>query len=296
MALKDKLKKTSYNRGFVAGRSISVLMLGESRWLSDIELLLEDRWPNLVLVTEETEVSAALQKRSPKIAVLEKGLWGDSELRLIESVLPTQVKRIVVTPEVKDEIGWRKLLKRLCQLNASGAVLDTPADQAAQEIESLLDGLVNSGSIDMGEAFTVIKCAFEGFRLSSQTSLEGLMSVYKLLLSQFALEYDVLSAALLLGKSYAMWKTPRDASNEISTAYSELESLVKDNEAGMVFSLLATLDRHLASGATLSNEEWEKLVNEAGAGKIAARKLIGLFDAIVPLLASVTPTKLLRVA
>lgn len=269
-----KLRKVTYSRATESGHLSRIFFAGDSQWCRDLELLLEDTWKNFTRPNNIGEFAAMAAANPPSLAVIHKDAYGETARRILETGVPKGVAKILVTDNVEDQLGWRRLTIEACSLGVSALALSSQTSDAAAELSQVLSGMLSVGLVGYSVDFDTIRKAMPGFELIASTHQPAFMPVFRQILSCFTFDPIAVSAANLLGETYRQWRSPKSISSDLHLAYQRVEQLLDGTPLLALLNLAVKTQEIYAQKADIEEDTWQKLVTEAGIGRLAARKLV----------------------
>lgn len=277
-------ENVTVSRATASARRLGVLLIGNSRLSSDIELLLENKWSGLKLATTPSEVTQFAREGAPKVIIAEHDCLGGQELRVLESQLRHLPKRVLlVTDDISSAV--RQMSCRRAAVHGIH-VLEVSASpsEAAEAINSFLDGVVDMGVGETTPSIDRLKAANHGFLAASSKDGRSwehgrsriLVELSRQLLSRFSLSPDVAVASLVLAELFDFLRATEGNLGEDLQKDIELLRAHADSD-GVPTTKLVELASHareyMRQGGCLPQAEWEKALTNLGLGRLAQRHL-----------------------
>ncbi len=272
----SQLKRSNvvYTRTYENSKKLEILFIGETKMLTDIELLLEDNWTGILTATSEEDALSQIQNYHPRVCVFEYGVFSGSEIRLVETIVPASVTSIVVTNRVTDQLAWKRVSRQIGKTGGLSIELSEEPSEAAKELEEVISGLARRIEVGLDEDIRNIKTASEGFKIGNDQLSSIDSDMVRFLFSQVVLDPVVLNSAVLLAETVDLWKSPKLANSNLSFSYHQLEQRVAGTPAEAILKLVCLMISLERQGKSPTEEEWKKMVKEAGCGKLLERQLV----------------------
>lgn len=288
-----KPQRVTFSRAFERGRSLRTLLVGSSRILRDVELILEDHWRNLAIATSNDEMDRLIASIRPSVALIEWDAFEGAVDRLLETSLKVVSKRIVLITQETTAQTRRHLEHRALLYDYSIFEISSDSKPAAQSIDGMLKSLVDLGVGRPSDLFNRVQTATSGFfaginyarNPAYQREAASLVILSRLLFSKLALDVEQLEAATLLAESYDFWLASRQCPNEMSASFDELEEICTTSGVPTMalLELADAVRNHLHGFKIPTAMQWSRLINSRHFDPILARHLVGLYPQVAVL-------------
>ncbi len=277
---KQSLKKVTYLRAHDADKSHTIILGGDSRWMRDIELLLEDQWKNVYCPEDASAFKKTLSEHPPRILVVEQGAYQGNETRLLDLSLPTGTEKILITHTIKDPLSWRRTQRIMASKDVKCVELSEDSKLAAEEMAEIFIGLCATG-FSLGEDLQLIQNSFQGYQLVVGKGDSNILNLFKTMAAKFVFEPSDIVAGTLFAETYTLWRQLKDVNSPLQFAYTNAELSVKDQ---VIFKLIEfskqCFDSFHANGG-LDHSTYQRLVENAQFGRLTARMINGSFQEVI---------------
>lgn len=279
---KSKLKKVTYLRSSDTSKSYKILLAGNSRWMSDVELLLEDEWKNVFRIDEFSSFSKALVEKNPKVCVIEYGGMSE-ESRIYDSIFPNGTQKLCVAHEVVDTLSWRRKQRELASKGFKCIEMAADAKAASEEFREIF---LDFSQVDysFSEDLQTVKAAYAGYNLIESERDQSQLNIFKTLSSKFVFEPSDIVAGTLLVETFALWKAVKSGSSQLFFSFSNIESSINDPIVLKLVDFSALCCEEFKKSSVLSEEKYTELVTKIGFGRLATRVLKNDYLLIVSIL------------
>lgn len=295
-AAKLSLKNVTYTRGHQASRNFPIVLGGESRWIRDIELLLEDNWKKVICPEDLKALTNEITENPPKICIVEYGAFQGNEMKLLDSNLPKETEKILITNGTTNELEWKRTQRKMASMGVKCLELSSDSTLGAQELSEVLDEICTN-RLSMDENLVTIQHAYSGFQLALPTEINSSLTLFKLLASKFSFEPNSIVSGTLLAETYTLWKRPKSTNSTLYMAYLSAEGAVDDEKILKLIELSRECSELFEKTGTLEENGYNDLLAKSGLGRLAIRMLKGSIEEIQHCMAETSKnSRRLRVA
>ena len=273
------LKKVTYLRAHDTEKNHTIILGGDSRWIRDIELLLEDQWKNVFCPENFSAFGKTLGEHPPRICVVELGAYQSNEAKLLDLNLPKGTEKLLVTHSIKDAFAWKRTQRLMASRGVKCIELSEDSKQAAEELAEIFMGLCTSG-FALSEDLQMIQNAFQGYRIAEGNEESEFLKVFKTMAAKIVFDPNDIVAGTLLAETYSLWKQPKEANSSLHFAYLNAESSIGDE---VIFKLIEfskkCFDSFQANGI-LDEATFEHFLSDSGFGRLTSRMIKGSFSEV----------------
>lgn len=131
----------SIQRSF--NRNSPLLLVGNSRRVRDLELMLEDQWPELYLVSSAQELNARIDQKTFRFAFFEKNCFGNRDREFIELLLRCNIGVAVLFEDHTDDADDLNFLSAMNAIGALAVKFPRDINQAVGIISKLIETLLS---------------------------------------------------------------------------------------------------------------------------------------------------------
>lgn len=292
---KDRLKKIEFSRSYKSENDSEIHLIGQSRWIRDVELLLEEKWRNLKCYHDQSEAFGAITSDHPRLALIELKAHGDDTSRWIEACVQNNVQGLVISPDNANQFEWMSAARKAAAHNFGSVLFSSDSRSAADEISNFLDTSDALTSTKSLSDVNIVQYAQAGFKIGALESEDLVKEMFSLISDEFILPSDDLAKGLALVGSIDLWKKPKPTDSELYAAYFRIERDLKEKEVyRLITSAIAAVDAYRSNA--LSEERWDQILSESKFGLLSKRKLRTKFNEAVILLQSASGQRILRIA
>lgn len=157
----------TYSRNHKIERETRFVLVGSTRWLRDLELILEDAWPQCYLSDRSPKITTFLKDKQINIALVEATEDFDETKKFIESVLPSSVMKAIICTENLNPFLVKKYSNYTARTNIPICHMPEDAVVAATEIEPYLLSWTSNISNELSSIIDRAELVLEGFAASS---------------------------------------------------------------------------------------------------------------------------------
>lgn len=266
------LKKVTYLRAHDNDKNHAVILGGDSRWMRDIELLLEDEWKNVYCPEDFSAFGKTLGEHPPRICVVELGAYQNSESKLLDLNLPKGTEKLLVAHSLKDTVSWKRTQRLMASRGVKCIELSEDSKIASQELAEVFTGLCSAG-FSLSEDLQLIQNAFQGYRIGEGSEESEFLKLFKALAAKFVFDPNDIVAGTLFAETYSLWKQPKSTNSSLQFAYMNAESSVRDEN---IFKLIEfskkCLDLFEFNGI-LDEATFQELATNSSFGRLTIRMI-----------------------
>lgn len=271
--LKNRLRNVEFTRKHASERDAKIQLVGNSQWIRDIELLLEDEWKSIFCHELAIDAAAGITDQLPALVLIEPEAHGEDTFRWIDLAAQIQSRTLLVAPEDFSQFEWMKITKKAAARDVGGILLPKDSKNAAVDLNNfLLDGVSLSAGRNQKD-IRHIRSAAEGYELAKEnqsTSLER--EIFSMISDEFTLSSQHLGLSFLLLDTYSLWKRPKDTKSELHFSYRRIEREIEGSDSEKILRSSIAAAKSLTSGS-FEEKDWADILKGAGYGLLAQRKL-----------------------
>ena len=269
------LKNVTYTRAFNSSRNHTIILGGESQWLKDIELLLEDEWKKIICPQDLVGFGLVLVEQNPRVCIVEFGAFEGNEQRMLESSGPAGMEKLLVTRKVQNEIQWMSTQRRMLSLGVKCLQLSEDSKMASEELSEALDGICSMGS-GLSDDLEIIQNAHQGYKLLSNNEDHQFIKTFKLIASKFSFEPNEIVAGALLAETYNLWKEPKIANSNLYMSYMNVVSCIRDENILKLIDFSKQCSILFNEQGSIDSELYSQIATNSGFGRLTIRMLKGV--------------------
>ena len=281
---KLNLKKVKYLRSHDHEHRHPIVLGGHSRWLRDIELLLEDRWKNLYCPEDFQDFGKLITEHPPRILVSEWGAYQSDETKLFDMIDQKGTKKILVAHSIQDAVAWKRIQRSMAGRGVSCIELSEDAKVASQEIDSIFSGLCASG-FSLNEDLQFIQNAYHGYRIAQNVESSNLLTIFKTIASNFVFDPNDIVTGTLLVETFSLWKKPKNVGSSLHLAFMSAESSVNDENIFKIIAFSQKCEAVFDANGELDEPTFQQLAADSGFGRLTYRMIKGSFSEVAACLA-----------
>jgi len=292
---KDRLGRVEFTRSYKAENASEIHLVGASRWIKDIELLLEEKWPNLKCYPESKDAAAAISELLPTLVLVEPNAYQDPTARWIETCVQFKAKALLIGPDSISQFEWAMASKKAAAHNFGSVLFSSDSSAAAGEISDFLETSNALNSSRWLEDVRVIQSAQLGYEVSISSPVRLEKEVFALISDEFVIPSEDLAKSLTLVNSVSLWKRPKDAESDLNAAYRRVERELADTEAYKLIQISLSLVKAFKNGE-LTEANGEEILKASSLGLLARRRLKSKLNEVSILLNSASGHSILKIA
>jgi hypothetical protein len=279
------LKKVTYIRAHDADKKHTIVLGGESRWIRDIELLLEDQWKNIYCPEGHEAFNKTVSEHPPRICVVEAGAFEGNETMLFDLNYPKGTEKILITNSVQDNLSWKRTQRLMTARGVKCLELSSDSKAAAEEISEVLTGLCSTG-FSLGEDLQTIQSAFSGYQINSALEDSSSLKVFKTMASKFVFDPNDIVAGTLLAETYSLWKKPKDANSSLQFAYLNSEASIQDENIFKLIEFSKKCIDAFQKNGDIDESSFQSIATDSGFGRLTMRMIKGAYSEVRQALSS----------
>jgi hypothetical protein len=289
-------KKVTYLRAHDTDKNHIVLLGGDSRWIRDIELLLEDQWKNLYCPEDFSSFTRTLVEHPPRVCIAEFGAYNGNEIKLLDLNMPTGIEKILIGHDIKDPLLWRRTQRSVAARGVKCIELSEDSKTASEELSEVLTGICAAG-FSVTNDLHLIQSAFQGYRIAGGAEDQTFLKLFKTMASKFVFEPEDIVTGTLFAETYSLWKKPKDASSPLQFAFSNAEASVRNENVFKLIDFSKKCVDAFNSTGNLDEETFQKLVADSDFGRLTSRLIKGALPEVTSCLTQASGgLKLVKVA
>ena len=273
------LKKVTYLRAHDNDKNHTVVLGGDSRWMRDIELLLEDQWKNIYCPEDFSAFGKTLGEHPPRICVVEHGAYQGNEAKLLDLNLPKGTEKLLVAHSIKDVLAWKRTQRVMASRGVKCIELSDDSKLASEELAEVFTGLCAAG-FSLSEDLQLIQNAFQGYRIAEGNEESEFLKVFKTMAAKFVFDPNDIVAGTLFAETYSLWKQPKDANSSLQFAYMNAESSVKDENIFKLIEFSKKCFDSFQSNGVLDEPTFQQLATDSSFGRLTYRMIKGSFPEV----------------
>jgi hypothetical protein len=273
------LKKVTYLRSHDADKKHTIVLGGESRWIRDIELLLEDQWKNIYCPEDHGAFNKTVAEHPPRICVVEAGAFQGNETKLFDLNFPKGTEKILITNSVQDNLSWKRTQRLMTARGVKCLELSSDSKAAAEEISEVLTGLCSTG-FSLGEDLQTIQSAFSGYQINSALEDSSSLKVFKTMASKFVFDPNDIVAGTLLAETYSLWKKPKDANSSLQFAYLNSEASIQDENIFKLIEFSKKCTDAFQKNGDIDESSFQSIATDSGFGRLTMRMIKGSYSEV----------------
>lgn len=270
-------KKTLYLRTHDSSKNHKILLAGNTRWLRDIELLLEDQWKNISCPEDFSSFAKSNSESPPKMCVAELGAYNENESKILDLPYPRDTEKLLVTHSVKNYTIWRKLQRDFSGKGIKCLELSSDSREAAKELSEVLTSLCTL-SVSLPDNLQIIQNAYHGFMISeSFKDDQNLSKLFKLIASKFIFDPVDVVTGNLLAETHQLWTKPKDTNSPIYFAYIQAENSISDETIFHILNFSKKCSEFYKVNQGLDEAIFENLISESSFKPLTKRMIRRIF-------------------
>ncbi len=273
------LKKVTYLRAHDNDKNHPIVLGGESQWMRDIELLLEDQWKNIYCPEDLGSFNKTVSEHPPRICVVEFGAFKGNEAKLLDLNFPKGTEKLLVSHGIKDELSWKRSQRVMAGRGVKCIELSEDSKLASEELAEVFSGLCSLG-FSLSDDLQMIQNAFQGFRIIEETEENSFLTVFKTMAAKFVFDPSDIVAGTLFAETYSLWKQPKDANSSLHFAYLNAESSIKDENIIKLIEFSKRCFDSSRNNGALDEGTFQQLVAESSFGRLTSRMIKGAFPEV----------------
>ncbi len=268
-----KLKTVEYTRPYQAEKQARIQLVGDSRWISDLELLLEDEWKALKRLPTADQAFQQISSDLPQLLLVEPSAYSEDTFKWVEHGVQSGVKTSVISSDAINMFEWMSLSRRAAALDVGSILFSSDVKKAVSEISDFLANCEALKSTSRISEIQYVKHAFQGFQCAvNESESSAPRELFSLLADEFSLPTESLAMAMTLLETSSLWRRPKKTDSQIYLSYRRIERELLDTQAIELLNIaLKSSQRFSESG--LSEEEWNSQVDSSGLGLLSKRKM-----------------------
>lgn len=294
--LRNRLKKVEYSRAYHAECEVNIQLIGDSRWIRDIELFLEETWKNIKCFPDAAGAKNGIDSDLPRFVLIEPSAYGEDTFRWVEGAIQNDIKALVIAPENHNQFEWFSISRRAAGLDVGAVMLSQDAQNAAKELGEILHSSDVLKTNRWTSDIRTIKAAHLGYKFATTDVGEQLeSSLFGLLCDEFAFSSDHLAMATVLLETLSLWRMPKETGSELQLCYARVERELADTDLIKIVNAVQNVLSVFQSGE-LTDEKWSEILKNVGFGLLVRRKLASKYSNVVNLLNLGSGIRTLKIA
>jgi hypothetical protein len=268
-----KLNAVEYTRPYEAEKQSRIQLLGDSRWLRDLELLLEDEWKSLKRYPDPDQAIQKVTEDLPQLLLVEPLAYSSDTFKWIELGVQNGIKTTVIGFESINMFEWMSISRRAAALDVGSILFSTDVKKAALEISEFLGNCEALKASTHIAEIQSIRQAFHGYQCAVAESEDELpRSLFSLIADEFALSSENLAMASILLETCSLWKKPKRTDSPIFLAYRRVERELDGTQTMELLNIAIKTSAHFLNSG-LSEDEWNSQVDSSLLGLLSKRRM-----------------------
>ena len=268
------LKKVTYLRAHDNDKNHTIVLGGDSRWMGDIELLLEDQWKNIFCPEDSSAFCKTISEHPPRICVIELDAYQGTDAKLLDLNFPNGTEKLLVAHSVKDALSWKRTQRIMASRGVKCFELSEDSKLASEELSEVFTGLCSAG-FSLGEDLQLIQNAFQGYRINEGNEESEFLKIFKTMAAKFVFDPSDIVAGTLFAETYSLWKQPKSVNSSLQFAYMNAESSVKDENIFKLIEFSKQCFDTFQSNGVLDKLTFQQLATASNFGRLTYRMIKG---------------------
>lgn len=288
MAQDKKLSPVTYTRSFKAERELPALLVGGTRWIKDLELLLEDEWPKLLASEFGASVPDAIANSGAQLVVVEASQDVEQSRLCLESHVPSTIKKVLLMREGDNPFLKRTYINYGARCGVSVVELPDDLQQATKELSGFLSNFLSGVRTELEEDIDRAELLVEGFNIRkdiialqfvrwSQRCEQVLAWLFPLV-TLSTTEYRLLR---LFSRAQPLLARREDWPDTVGETLLPLEAFCASTRAKEFLPLVVSLVSAIPSNGVPSKEHLLQAINSSQVGLLTKRALNKSADSLV---------------
>lgn len=281
MDKKNGLNSVTYSRDYIAEKQLPIAMIGDSRWFSDIELLLEDEWRNLKLFGNYSSLPADLTSSGVGLSLILAISDKDEIKKLVEAVIPSSVQKILILKESENPF-LKKYYVNYATIHSSQIFeLSNDAKSAAEELNSLLPIILSNIRTDLENDIYKAEMVLAGYEQSLTTAIalpyinwrqraETAFRWYFPLLTLSSQDYKLIRLLVL---AQPLLESKNNWSSVISDIFLPILSFSQSNSSHQHVLFMTDLVKAVPIKGTFDQDKIKSVISDSTLGILTKRVL-----------------------
>lgn len=278
MVKSKSLSSVNYARSYQAERELPAALIGSSKWFSDLELLMEDNWPNIKNVPFSSSDSETIA--TSKLVLIEGTTEMDQVRLCIESTVPSSTKKVLLLKEDENAFIKRTYLNYAARLGISVVELPSDPAAAAAELSGLLSSLLGQVKTEIEEDITRAELVVDGFEIQRDIveikylkwsdRCEKVLSWIFPVITMGTMEYRLLR---LLAKAQPLFSTKSTWPHSVNETLLPLESFAKTLKIKDYLFFTVSLAEKVTASSEIKENDALEIIDKSNLGMLTKRAL-----------------------